>query len=85
MIKDEDESIYDYYEEEYSCSETNQNNEPQIGLTKSSSYCIIKHEEISKLRDSLIKIVEEFTNLPRDYAILFLLYFNWNIDKLQDQ
>jgi ariadne-1 len=89
MIKEtsEPESIYEYYGEDYYCEESaNQedNNFSDIGLTKSNSYCIIKDEEVEKLRNNLVLQVEEYTSLDRSQAILALLYFQWNLDKLKD-
>lgn len=83
----ESESIYEYYDDEYYCQESENledNNFSDIGLTRSSSYCIIKHEEIEKLRNNLILQVEEYTSLNRLQSILVALYYQWNIEKIKD-
>src|SRR4051794_18131201 len=86
MIKDEyDDYDQDYNVEEYYCPDDQGNEETNIGLTKSTSYCIIRDEEIDKLRDRLIHTVEEYTSLSRDESILALLFFQWNLEKLQDK
>jgi ariadne-1 len=70
--------------EEYNVEES-QNEEANIGLTKSTSYSIIKDEEIEALRDKLIKSVEDYCSLSRDDAILVCLFFKWNVEKIQEK
>lgn len=45
---------------------------------------ILKNEEIDKLRDFFINEAIEFTSLDKSDAILALIYFKWNLEKLKD-
>ncbi len=75
---------YDYNQDEYYYEEVPGECD-NLGLTKSTSYCIVKDKEIDSLRDRLIQSAEESTSLDRDGAILALLYFKWDLEKLQQE
>jgi ariadne-1 len=56
-----------------------------IQLSKSNpSFEILNNSEIDKLRDNFITEAMEFTSLNKPDAILALIYFNWNLEKLKD-
>ena len=77
----------DYYDEEDYRVFSPVEEDDVIGLTRSTSYSVLKGqelEEIEDLRNILIKEASDFTCLNRDEAVLVLIYFKWNVENLKD-
>lgn len=83
-----DEGDYNYDPDEYCYSEYSQYDNSDItanlGLTRTSSYIVIQDKDIDTLRNKLIENTQEFIDLPKDEAILALIYFQWDIDRLKE-
>jgi hypothetical protein len=49
------------------------------------SYDIKSKEDISVDRNNLIEYLSRMTNLPHNYCILLLQYFNWDVHKTEEK
>jgi ariadne-1 len=75
-------------EEDYG-DELNQRDENDdfgdINLAKTNSYIILEEKNFDIIRNNLINKVEEYTYLTRDQAILVLLHFDWNVERVKEK
>jgi len=69
----------DYYVETYS-----EANDYAQTLIKQNSFCYLKDDELTGEREKLIEHTTEFCCLARSDAILVLIHYNWNFEKIQD-
>lgn len=54
-------------------------------LQRMVSYDIKSKEDISVDRNNLIEYLSRMTNLPHNYCILLLQYFNWDVHKTEER
>jgi ariadne-1 len=63
-------------------------NDDDFGVTnlaKTNSYIIMEENNCDIIRNGLIRRIEEYTYLQRDQAILVLLHFEWNVDRIKEK
>src|SRR5690349_1284758 len=63
-------------------------NDDDFGVTnlaKTNSYIIMEENNCDIIRNGLIRRIEEYTYLERDQAILVLLHFDWNVDRIKEK
>ena len=78
----DEENIDDYDEgyEEYQID--NENEYQDINTDKTVEYEMLKPDEFRKKREEQIAEFMEFSYLPRDEAIIVLINYEWNFEKL---
>jgi ariadne-1 len=56
-----------------------------INLAKTNSYVVMEENNFELIRNGLIKKIEEYAYLTRDQAILVLLHFDWNVERVKEK
>ena len=74
-----------YIDPECYDNQTYEDNSNSIGLTRSSSYCVIKENEAILLRDNMIAQAEGRIELSRDDLLRALIYFKWDPNSLAER
>lgn len=88
MTDEYDENYYEEYDYQCEIEEENVDNDvDKLLLGKkaySTSYSIVKHEEMETLRNNIIAECSDFTYTNKEESISILMYFQWNLDGLKD-
>ena len=89
MEEVDDEVVEDYpdneYEEEIIEEGNNCNDDANdLNLARSDSYVIVKSRDLEAVRNQLIAECSEFICMDPEDAILVLIQYEWNIDKIKD-
>ena len=54
-----------------------------LTVQREMSYTILKVDDLDKSRNKIIQDIMEFTSLNREDAIIVLIYFKWNTEKIR--